>query len=68
MSLKTFHLIFVATAVLMALVCATEAFAVFRSEGEAPMGVLAVAAVAGAALLVRFEVLFLRRCRREGVR
>lgn len=68
MSLKNFHLLFVATAVVIALFSAVQAFAAYRSEGQIAMGALAAGAVAATVLLVRFEVLFLRRCRREGVR
>jgi hypothetical protein len=68
MSLKNFHLLFVATAVLMALFCAMQAFAAYRSEGQPAMATLAAGALAATVLLVRFEVRFLRRCRREGVR
>ena len=68
MSLKNFHLLFVVTATLMALFSAVEALAAYRAEGQGVMGVLAIGAVVAAALLVRIEVIFLRQCRREGVR
>jgi hypothetical protein len=67
MSLKHFHLLFVITAVVMALFCAVQAFDVYRAGGHPAMGGLAAAALVAAAVLVRFEMLFLRRCRREGV-
>jgi hypothetical protein len=67
MTLKHFHLLFVTTAVLVALFCAAQAFGAYRAEGQASMGGLAALSVVAAALLVRFEVLFLRQCRKEGV-
>ena len=68
MSLKTFHLLFVVTATLMALFSAAQAFGAYREGGQGVMGVVAIGAIVAAVLLIRFEVLFLKRCRREGVR
>lgn len=68
MSLKTFHLLFVVTATLMALFSAVQAFGAWRESGQGMMGAVAIGALAAAVLLVRFEMLFLKRCRREGVR
>jgi hypothetical protein len=68
MSLKTFHLLFVAAAVLMALFGVAQALASYRADGHSVMLVAAIGALAATALLVRFEILFLRRCRQEGVR
>ncbi len=68
MSLKHFHLLFVTTATLMALFSAVQGFVLYRAEGQPIMGILSMAGIAAAVLLVRVEYLFLRRCRREGVR
>jgi hypothetical protein len=68
MSLKTFHLLFVTAAVLMTLFGAAEALTMYRADGRAVMAVAAAGGIAATALLIRFEVLFLRQCRKEGVR
>ncbi len=68
MSLKQVHLAFVTAATLLALFVALQAFAAYRVEHSSAAGVATFAALAGAALLIRVEAAFLRRCRREGVR
>jgi hypothetical protein len=67
-SLKRFHMLFVIVATIVALFCAAQAFASYRAERDVMMALLSVSSLAGAALLVRAEVLFLRRCREGGVR
>jgi hypothetical protein len=68
MSLKNFHLLFVVIATLTVLFCGIEALAAYRASGQAVMAAVAIGALVTAALLVRIETLFLRQCRRAGVR
>ena len=68
MSLKNVHVAFIGAAVLLALFCAAQAFGSFRDNGSVLSAVATAAAVSVAALLVRYEALFLKRCRAEGIR
>jgi len=68
MSLKNFHVVFIVAAAVLALFCAVQAFGSFLRDGSPLMGAACAASLGGAALLVRYEVLFLRRCRREHIR
>lgn len=68
MTLKNVHLIFIAAAALLALFCAVQAFGSYRHDGSMLAAVASAASVAVAALLVRYEAAFLKRCRAEGIR
>ena len=68
MSLKNVHVVFIVAATLLALFCAVRAFGSFRAEGSPMMAVAVVASLASAALLVRYETRFVRRCREQGIR
>lgn len=68
MSLKNVHLVFISAAVVLALFCAAQAFGSYRVNGSTLSAMAAAGAVAAAALLVRYETLFLKRCRAEGIR
>ena len=68
MTLKHMHTAFIVAAVALASVCATEAFAAFQATRSALSGVALAASVASALMLVRYELRFLERCRREGIR
>ncbi len=68
MTLKHMHTAFIVAAVALASVCATEAFAAFRATHSALSGVALAASVASALMLVGYELRFLERCRREGIR
>lgn len=68
MSLKNVHVVFIVAATILALFCAVRALGSFRAGGSPVTAVAAVASLAGAALLVRYETRFLRRCREQGIR
>jgi hypothetical protein len=68
MSLKHVHLIFITAAALLALLCAVQAFGSYRDQGSMLSAVAAAGSLAAAALLVRYEAVFLKRCRTEGIR
>jgi hypothetical protein len=68
MSLKNVHLVFITAAAALALFCAVQAFGSYRDTGSMLSAVATVGALAVAALLVRYETLFLKRCRAEGIR
>ncbi len=68
MSLKNVHLIFIAAAALLAVFCAAQAFDSYRDQGSMLSAVAAAGALAAAALLLRYQAVFLRRCRAEGIR
>ena len=67
MSLKHVHTAFIVGATLLAAMCATQAWERFRADGSPLMAIAAAAALGAAALLVRYEIRFLERCRREGI-
>lgn len=68
MSLKNVHLVFIAAATLLALFCAVQAFGSYRNQGSMLAAMAAAGSLAVAAVLIRYEALFLRRCRAEGIR
>lgn len=68
MSLKNFHVLFIAAAVLLALFCGLLAFDRFRASGAAGTAAAGVASLAAAIVLVRYEAAFLRQCRLRGIR
>ena len=68
MSLRNVHLIFIAAATLLALFCAAQAFGSYRDQASMRSAVAALGALAVAVFLVRYEALFLKRCRAEGIR
>lgn len=68
MSLKNVHIIFIAAATLLALFCAVQAFGSYRDQGSMLSVLAATGSLAVAAFLVRYETLFLKRCRAEGIR
>ena len=68
MSLKNVHLLFIAAATLLALFCAVQAFGSYREQGTLLSVAAATGSLAVAAFLVRYEALFLKRCRAEGIR
>jgi nitrate reductase gamma subunit len=68
MSLKNFHVVFIVAATVLVVFCAVQALQQFLSTGSPGMAVAFAGAVAGVVLLVRYEALFLRRCREEGIR
>lgn len=68
MSLKNFHLLFIAVAVLLALVCAILAFGRVTGDATPASAAALLASVAAAVLLVRYEAGFMRRCRERGIR
>ncbi len=67
MSLRNVHLMFIAAATLLALFCAVQAFGSYRDHGSMLSAAAGAVALAVAALLVRYETLFLKRCRAEGI-
>lgn len=68
MSLKHVHVLFVVAATLLVLFCGVQAAGAFRSTGSVTMAGAALLALAGVATLVRYEFVFLRRCREAGIR
>ncbi len=68
MTLKNVHLSFIGAATLLALFCAVQAFGSFRDEGSTLSAAASAGSLAVAALLVRYETVFLKRCRAEGIR
>ena len=68
MSLKNFHVVFMVAATLLALFCAVQALGNFRASGSLLTAAACVLSRAAAGSLIRFEMLFLRRCRTEGIR
>jgi hypothetical protein len=68
MSLKHVHVVFIVVATLLVLFCGAVAFQEFRTDGAPLMACAAVGALLGAAALVRYEALFIRRCREVGIR
>lgn len=68
MSLKNFHLFFIAAAVALSLLCGILAVGRLLA-GPSPAAVAGLAASCGAAvMLARYEARFLRRCRARGLR
>lgn len=68
MSLKNVHVVFITAAVALALFCAVQAVGSYRDDGSLLAAVAAAGALVAAVLLVRYEALFLKRCRAEGIR
>lgn len=67
MSLKHVHVLFVVASTLLILFCGVQAVAAFRSTGSSTMAGAAVLALAAVGLLLRYELMFLRRCREAGI-
>ena len=68
MSLKHVHVVFIVVATLLVLFCGVVAFEQFRVDGTPLMACATLGALVGAAALVRYEALFMRRCREVGIR
>lgn len=67
MSLKMFHLVFIAAAVLLALFCAAMAVQALRLTPSGMTAVALAGSLTAAVALVRYEAAFLRRCRERGI-
>lgn len=67
MSLKHVHVAFVAMAMLLTLFCGFRAWSEMRSGGSMAYALVAIAALAVAGLLVRYQQRFLRSCREAGI-
>jgi len=67
MSLKNFHLLFIALSVLLALFVGAWAFRGFQESGSPALAAASVASIAGAGLLLDYERRFARRCRKAGL-
>jgi hypothetical protein len=67
MSLKNVHVVFIAAATLLALVCAAVALQSARDSGSLTGVAAAAGALVAAGVLVRYETGFLRRCRKAGI-
>jgi hypothetical protein len=67
-SLKNFHLLFIACSVLLALLFAVWAANGLRSGGSPLLAIAAAASLAFGALLVQYERRFLRRCHEMGIK
>ncbi len=68
MSLKNVHIIFIAAATLLALFCAVQALGNYREQGSMLSVLAATGSLAVAVVLLRYEALFLKRCRAQGIR
>jgi len=68
MSLKSFHLLFISCAVLLALLCAGLAIVSLIADRAMTPAAALVASAGAAVLLVRYEAGFLRQCRERGIR
>jgi len=68
MSLKHVHVVFIVVATLLVLFCGVVAFERFRADGAPLMACAALGALFGVAALVRYETLFMKRCREVGIR
>ena len=68
MSLKHVHVVFIVVATLLVLFCGVVAFERFRVDGAPLMACAALGALVGVAALVRYESLFMKRCREVGIR
>jgi len=68
MTLKHVHTAFIVAAVALASVCAEQALTAFQATQSAASAVAGAASVVAALMLVRYEMRFLERCRREGIR
>lgn len=68
MSLKHVHVVFIVAATLLVLFCGVVALERFRAEGAPLMACAVLGSLVGAAALVRYEALFMKRCREEGIR
>ena len=68
MSLKHVHAVFIVVATLLGLFCGAVAFQRFRADGTLLTACATIGALVGAASLVRYEVLFMKRCREVGIR
>jgi hypothetical protein len=64
MSLKSFHIIFITIAVLLAAGCAYGAFSIYRDSGGVTSLVCAIGSALSAVLLVVYGVWFLRKTRK----
>jgi hypothetical protein len=67
MSLRFFHILFIALSALMSLVVGIWAIDAYRSDGSATWMALAVLALAGGGLLVVYGTRFLQKTRKLGV-
>ncbi len=67
MSLKHVHVAFVVMAMLLTLFCGFRAWSEMRSGGTVTYALVAVAALAVAVLLLRYQQRFLRTCREAGI-
>ena len=63
MSLKAFHLVFIALSVILAAFCSAWALGQYRSTGDATFMVSAIGAMAGAAGLAVYGTAFQRKTR-----
>lgn len=68
MTLKHMHTAFIVAAVALASVCATEAVSAFQIAHSATSALAVALSVGAAVMLVGYEMRFLARCRREGIR
>lgn len=67
MSLKFFHILFIALSVLMCLVVGLWALDAYRSDGDASWVALAAAALVGGGGLVVYGTRFLQKARKLGI-
>ena len=67
MSLRFFHILFIALSALMSLVVGIWAIDAYRTDGAATWAALAVLALAGGGLLVIYGTRFLKKMRKLGV-
>ncbi len=68
MSLKHVHVVFIVVATLLVLFCGVVAFQRFQAGGGLLMACAMLGALVGAGALVRYETLFMKRCRELGIR
>lgn len=68
MSLKQVHVAFIVVATLLVLYCGGVALQRFLVERTPLMAAAVVAALMAVVALVRYETLFMKRCREVGIR
>ena len=68
MSLKNVHVVFIISAVLLALFCFVDAYGAFRADGSPVMAAAALMCAGVSVLLVAYGARFVRRCREAGIR